>query len=151
MYNSKIEEMEITGDGFFTMDADEWQLFFSTVGMKTWSHMTKLKRWVNECNGGEAKAPSIQPPSQSPHTVARQRSISVGQSDANVDALPDWMISDEGLHDSEPTNCDTHHTGSSAASIPQYGQLHNTMTRTSDNGTKRDVVDSAARYQVSSM
>jgi hypothetical protein len=50
VYSSAIREFSISGETFFSMEKDDWSLFFATMGMKTFSHMMKLKKWVAECN-----------------------------------------------------------------------------------------------------
>lgn len=73
MYSSKIEQFEIAGDSFFSMNDDnEWSFFFSTVGIKTYKHMAPLRKWVDEWKEMK-KSVSKLPTGGKSHTTVSER------------------------------------------------------------------------------
>ncbi len=50
LYQDKLLEHDISGESFFNLSSkEEWGIFYSCIGMKSFQHMMKLTKWVGEC------------------------------------------------------------------------------------------------------
>lgn len=64
MYECKIKDASLDGRTFFTMDENDWFLFFGTIGVRSFQHMRLLKMWFSECKDQEEivkEAPQLSP------------------------------------------------------------------------------------------
>ena len=105
VYSSKIEQYEIAGDNFFSMDDDdEWSFFFSTVGIKTYKQMAALRKWVAEWKDMKTSAMLTARKEPLPPSVSGGKSNTMA-----TEHDPEWMRLDAmGKH------CDTLRRGISA-------------------------------------